>query len=600
MADIKAALGSSFSSYMPSKKKTAEQDTSPKRDNPATFLKIIAKNFMSIHLMARDLNVARQNSQKLVKLEGVEPAKGADAFFLKASEREKKLESEMAKGEKKPEPEKPQPKKKGFFAKLMDKFNVTNIIKSFKKYFLLAGIALIIWDFFKEAFIEWATTLWDAISEAFDEFVGTIKQWFGDVVQPIIDKVMEYIQPVIDAVKKVIDAIGNWFNEKIDWFAKTFPETFAFIKGVIDKVMVVIDAIKERLKVVTDAYNTAVDKLKSVGRGLKEGAKDLLGIKKREEVPKKEVAPPKPREVKLDERGVFVEVAPILVPSPSGVPSAPPAAPAPAPSRPEKVPAPRKDEKPLEVTGVQASIVQSLNDSGITSPKAHANVLATVKAESNFKVQSENLTYNSPERIQAVFGPRRIPSVEFAQQFVKNPEALANYVYKTTDGNSAPGDGFKYRGRGFIQHTGKNQYSAISQFTGVNVLNNPDALNSPDVAAKAIPWFLLSYKRLKPDDVENMSKVNKAIAFADPTGKKAAEREASAQQIYASMSGNPTGTQVASASSAVAAGQREQQKPTTPIVVNAPTTNNKVVNRTEVAQAPPPKDTAVALAARVA
>jgi putative chitinase len=467
---------------------------------------------------------------------------------------------------------------------------------------MLAGIILIIWDLFKEAFTEWVEGLWESIKEAFDEFVGKIKQWFEDVVQPIIDKVMEFIQPVIDAVKKVVEAVGNWFREKIDWFAQTFPETFAFIKNIIDKVMGVVNKLKEK-------YDALV-----------KGIKKFFGKEEKPAAaPEKPpvAAPPKPpkeKELVLDERGIFVEKkptapvetapppAPIIVPPPVGAPSAPPTAPAPPPTPPkaEKVPAPKKEEKPLEVSGVQATIVKSLNDSGITSPKAHANVLATVKAESNFKVQSENLTYSSPERIQAVFGPRRIPSTEFAQQFVKNPEALANYVYKTTDGNSAPGDGFKYRGRGFIQHTGKNQYSAISKFTGVDVLSNPDALNSPDVAAKAIPWFLLSYKRLKPDDVENMSKVNKAIAFADPTGKKAAERESSAQQIYASMSGSPTGTQVASASSAVAAGQREQQKPVTPVVVNASTTNNKVVNRTEVAQSAPPKDTATTLAARVA
>jgi putative chitinase len=225
--------------------------------------------------------------------------------------------------------------------------------------------------------------------------------------------------------------------------------------------------------------------------------------------------------------------------------------------------------------------VSALNDAGITSPKAHANVLATVKAESNFKVKSENLNYTSADRIKSIFGARRIPSVEFAQQFVKNPEALANHVYKTTDGNSAPGDGFKYRGRGFIQHTGKNQYAAISKATGTDLLSNPDALNSPEVAAKAIPWFFLGYKRMKPEDLDNMSKVNKAVGFAGGA-EYAAKREASAQQIYAQMQSG-SGTQMASASSDVASGQRQQMKPQTPVVVNAPTTNTKVVKTTQVA-----------------
>jgi len=623
LESIKESVGSSLKSFFGKGSPKVEATPTPEKESGGdanAFLKIIAKNFMSIHLMARDLNVARQNSIKLVKLEGGESTNKADAQFLKADEREAKLESERAKEQesKKPTPEKAATAKKpkSFMDKIKEQFGISKIIKSFTKYFYLAGIILIVWDLFKESFTEWVGTLWESIKEQFDEWVSDFKKWFDDVVQPIIDKVKEIIQPIIDAVKKVVDAISNWFGEKIDLFAQEFPQTFAFIKGVIDKITEYINILKEKLKFVTDAYDKATAKLKSVTDAIAE--KLGFGKKKEEEKPK----PGQPTQrLKLDEKGQFVPmtkeevdaenkrlaargipppvVYPVTTPSGREVP-APPSKPTAAPAAPGPAPTPTKKEgeKPLEVSGVQATIVKSLNESGVTSPKAHANVLATVKAESNFKVQSENLNYSSAQRIQDVFGKRRIPSVEFAQPLVNNPEGLANQVYKTTDGNSAPGDGFKYRGRGFIQHTGKNQYAAISKFAGVDVLSNPDSLNSPEVAAKAIPWFLLSYKGLKPDDVENMSKVNKAIAFADPTGKKAAEREASSQQIYASMSSGASGTQVASSSSAVASEQRQQQKPTTPIVVNAPTTNNKVVNNTQVAQAPAPKDTATNLAAR--
>ena len=97
-----------------------------------------------------------------------------------------------------------------------------------------------------------------------------------------------------------------------------------------------------------------------------------------------------------------------------------------------------------------------------------------------------------------------------------------------------------------------------------------------------------------------MSKVNKAIAFADPTGKKAAEREASSQQIYASMSGGSTGTQVASASTDVAAGQRQQAKPSAPVIINASTTNNTKVQKNETVAVNKPQNTAGMLAARAA
>jgi predicted chitinase len=233
-----------------------------------------------------------------------------------------------------------------------------------------------------------------------------------------------------------------------------------------------------------------------------------------------------------------------------------------------------------------------------------SGIVGLIIYTSNFVPKNESLFYSKPEAIMKTFGKNRIPSIEFAQQFVSKKgdnksEKLANHVYKSTDGNSEPGDGFKYRGRGFIQHTGKNQYAALAKGSGIDLLSNPDALNSPEIAAKVIPWFFLSYKKMKPEDVENMSKVNKAIAFADPTGQKALAREKSSEQIYASMSGS-SGTQVASASSEVASAQRQQQKPSTPIVVNAPTTNTTVISKTQTASAPPPKNTANALVARAA
>ena len=156
--------------------------------------------------------------------------------------------------------------------------------------------------------------------------------------------------------------------------------------------------------------------------------------------------------------------------------------------------------------------------------------MAQVKAESNFVPKSENLNYSSSERIQKVFGKNRITSTEFAQQFVNNPEALANHVYAKTDGNSEPGDGWKYRGRGYLQHTGKNQYTAIKKFTGVDVVNNPDLLNTPEVASKAVVWFFINYKKKKPEQLDDISEVNKAVGFAGGQ-EEASKRQGYAQQF---------------------------------------------------------------------
>jgi predicted chitinase len=217
-------------------------------------------------------------------------------------------------------------------------------------------------------------------------------------------------------------------------------------------------------------------------------------------------------------------------PPPVAVPVAKPSVAAAAPAIAPTTPA----NKP---TGLVGSIVNSLKESGITSIQAISNILATIKAETGFKVRSEDTFYRSAEAIQKTFGVKRIPTLEFAQQFVGKSEELANEVYKKTDGNSAPGDGYKYRGRGWIQHTGKNQYAAIAKYTGVDVLNNPDLLNDPVVATKALAWFFLKYKNKKPEQLESISEVNRAVGFADTTGQKAAVRAKSAELITADISG---------------------------------------------------------------
>jgi putative chitinase len=542
---------------------TPVTDKENKKSSLADSFSLAAKNFLLLPGIARDLNEAVQSIIGIVKQKGGEAKEGPDEKFIAEQDYKtaEKLKAPTAVTEEKA------PKKKGILGTLMDnilnpKKMIQNMMKGFRKLLspknimkVLGKIALpvlivsTIWVAISSAFEKWKETgsIWEAYKEAVGSVVefltlGLIdKETIKNLYQGAADFLMPVIKPIQEFFGKFSDWVGDKFNSVLKLFGIDIKPKEAPKETPQKEQVVVPDILKSK---VTDKEKDAQQK-----------AADLLS--KPVTLPA-EAPPPKP------------EVQP-AAPTPTLL------APKPAPAAPAKVPS--KEEKPLEVSGVQATIVKSLNESGVTSPKAHANVLATVKAESNFKVQSENLNYSSPQRIQDVFGKRRIPSVEFAQPLVNNPEGLANEVYKTTDGNSAPGDGFKYRGRGFIQHTGKNQYAAISKFVGVDVLSNPDSLNSPEVAAKAIPWFLLSYKGLKPEDVENMSKVNKAIAFADPTGKKAAAREASSQQIYAAMSSGPTGSQVATASNEVSSGQRQQAKSQTPMIVNAPTTNNtRVVN----------------------
>ena len=244
----------------------------------------------------------------------------------------------------------------------------------------------------------------------------------------------------------------------------------------------------------------------------------------------------------------------------------------------EKIPSVSTVGKGL--VGAGAVIVSGLASAGI-SEKGQANILAQVQSESNFVAKSENLNYSSAERIQKVFGKNRFPDVASAQIYVKNPEALANYVYAKTDGNSEPGDGWKYRGRGYLQHTGKNQYKSIAKYTGIDVVNNPDLLNDPEVASKAVAWFFLVYKKKRPEQLENIAEVNKAVGFSG--GKdESYKRELLARQIGDKLS-----------SSSIENKDLKKQPASGGVNVAVLNNNNTVVNGSSVYQSPDVPSTSV-------
>lgn len=123
-----------------------------------------------------------------------------------------------------------------------------------------------------------------------------------------------------------------------------------------------------------------------------------------------------------------------------------------------------------------------------------AHFLAQVAHESGqFSVLRENLNYTTPARLMAVYGKRRFPSTEIALAYVKNPEKLANLVYgsRVDLGNRGveSGDGWKYRGRGYIQLTGRSNYIVTGQALGVDFEANPDLVAEPKWAGLAAGCF---------------------------------------------------------------------------------------------------------------
>lgn len=112
---------------------------------------------------------------------------------------------------------------------------------------------------------------------------------------------------------------------------------------------------------------------------------------------------------------------------------------------------------------------------GIDGPLRLSHFLSQCAHESgNFKFLKENLNY-SADGLRKVF-PKYFPTLEAANKYAKQPEKIANKVYGSRMGNGdeASGDGFKFRGRGYIQLTGKDNYAAFDKFVDDDIMTDPD------------------------------------------------------------------------------------------------------------------------------
>ncbi|MCD5994132.1 glycoside hydrolase family 19 protein [Pseudomonas sp. CDFA 602] len=141
--------------------------------------------------------------------------------------------------------------------------------------------------------------------------------------------------------------------------------------------------------------------------------------------------------------------------------------------------------------GVAKSFVPALNVAmgkyQIVTQFRIAAFLAQIGHESaQLTALVENLNY-SATALQKTWPNRFTP--ELAAQYARQPERIANVVYGSRMGNTGNGDGWKYRGRGLIQLTGKTNYQQCGEALGVDLLGQPELLETPEYAALAAGWF---------------------------------------------------------------------------------------------------------------
>ena len=121
------------------------------------------------------------------------------------------------------------------------------------------------------------------------------------------------------------------------------------------------------------------------------------------------------------------------------------------------------------------------------SPNRAAHLLGQASHESaGFTITKENLYYSTPERIQAIW-PSRFETIADAEPYAKNPQALADKVYGGRGGNN--GEGYKWRGRGFIQLTFRDSYRSFASDMRVPEVMEDPSLVETEYAFESAYWF---------------------------------------------------------------------------------------------------------------
>lgn len=122
---------------------------------------------------------------------------------------------------------------------------------------------------------------------------------------------------------------------------------------------------------------------------------------------------------------------------------------------------------------------------GVTSSDHTAKFLGQIMVETQGMTRlEENLYYTTEARLRAVW-PSRFKSNAAAKPYTRNPRSLANLVYGGRLGNTAPDDGYKYRGSGTPHLTGKANYAMVQRETGQAVVEHPDRVRSFPMALEA-------------------------------------------------------------------------------------------------------------------
>ena len=555
------------------------------------FLKVGAKNFLYLKGIARDLNVASQNIQLLLKAVGGEPRKSGqtDMHILTPDQIDKKLEVDVAKATVVPK-ETEEEKKPSLVGKAFDKLKsskagkavgeaftkfkgtkaggkIVSIASKIAKYakifspsnimlafgglsFLYVILQSSIFDPIVEGFKEFMGNIgemFDSLKEGVVTFIDNLKESIGEVIEEITSNVAEFFKPFTDKVKEIYDKIVSFITDKID----KIKEFFGF-----------------KIEPKGDAPKLDEEKIKK-------------------EAEKKE----KPKE------------KPVQKPAEAPAPTPTPAAPAPSPAPTPSAPAPATPPPPTAPSPAGE----------IKAPAGGLSGVATLQSG----VDVSGLNPDFEKRVAAMaadFKAKTGKSLLVTSGVRSNEKQKELYDKKVAElgGNEAAARKLVAepmpplgKGKGSFHLKGFALDINSKGAAGLNALAGPRT---------APTGWLESYGLSRPvanedwhiqpsgsvPTADNPVNPGAPTLVADKSGKPIEVNSGKKETIGPAASPPSTGTQVAAASSDVAAGQRQQAKPSTPVIINASTTNNTKVQKNETVAVNKPQNTAGMLAARAA
>lgn len=284
------------------------------------------------------------------------------------------------------------------------------------------------WDEVSERFSTKWNELTDGLKGKWDDLVGDLKGLWGDITSAA--------------------------EEAFDWVKKKGDQANDYIKGVTG--VDVKETARAAVTSTKEVAASAIASVKSAGNAANDYVKDATGVDIKA-IAGKAVSTAKEGAAQIGDKAAAA-----------------------------------KDWIGDKITGRSGknkdALIAEMGRSGITDPKEQAMFMAQMDHESGgFKSYEENLNY-SAVGLRKTFGKYFKTDAE-AQAAARNPEMIANKVYGGRMGNVDPGDGYKFRGRGAIQLTGRDNYTRAGEALGLDLVNNPDLAKDPENAAKIAAWY---------------------------------------------------------------------------------------------------------------